>query len=323
MTILSRVFVCLAVLFSAASALAGTLTVKSPTEGTFLGLNNQLKFLVTGATVDVTVRAVVSGRGTTSTVEQTFTPNDEGKIDAQLPINFNSSSPEGDYLIVVTAAEPGNTYASTTLNVKVDVVRPSFLEFTPNVGAFVKGVVPIRATLKETNIKSWEVKINGQSIPNNTGDSNTVFVDWNTSTVSQDGAQTITITAKDRAGNEASKTVTVTLDRIKPTVTIAYPRSDTRLPPMSAYPVLVDIIDATSRSVDVTGVDVVMKRMDGSFLGRAARVSYVASGANGNRWTGRIRDSRTLPRQFRLVVTAIDRAGNSAVPQEVVVTLSR
>jgi len=270
----------------------------------------------------VTVKAVITGPGgESSTVHGKFSPNTDGKIDDQLSLDFGSSTVEGAYTIVVSATEPGNTYTSQTLHVKVDVVSPKFLDLSPNANAFVKGIVKIRGTIKETNIKSWEVKVNNQSIPNNTGSTNNVIVNWDTSGIERDGVQTITVTAKDQAGNEETKSVSVTLDRTKPVVTIGYPRSDTNIKRGVTIPVLVDITDASTTSVTVYGVDVLATTTDGTYLARVARISYKGVNATTSRWTGRIRADVSLPKKFKIVVTTIDRAGNQAVKQEVPVTI--
>jgi Bacterial Ig-like domain (group 3) len=306
----------------AAWCYGGTLTLKSPLEGNYLGLSNTIKFLVTGATVDVDVKATVTGPAGVVTVDKSFTPNSDGKVDDTLTLNFNNTTPEGSYKIVLTATEPGNTYAPQTVNVRVDVVAPKFLEISPNDGAFVKGVVRIRATLKETNIKSWEVQVNNQTIPNNNGTTNSVAVDWNTTSIPNDGSNSITVTAKDQAGNQATKTISVTLDRVKPIITIAYPRSDSNILRGATIPVLVDFVDASSSSIDVTGMDVLVQKLDGTYITRVARISVSASAANAQRYTGRILwKAGLLPSKFKIVASGVDRAGNVAVPQEVVVQL--
>jgi hypothetical protein len=85
---------------------------------------------------------------------------------------------------------------------------------------------------------------------------------------------------------------------------------------------LVDFVDASSSSIDVTGMDVLFQRLDGTYIGRVARISVAASAANAQRFTGRIlwKDG-LLPSKFKIVASAVDRAGNVAVPQEVIVQL--
>ncbi|CAN5453042.1 hypothetical protein BH11ARM2_BH11ARM2_28510 [soil metagenome] len=313
-----RALVLFLVLFSAVAARAGNLTVKSPTDNAYLGTSNQLRFLVTGATFDVTVTAKVTGAAGTSTFSGTFTPNADGQIDNSISLDFGSSTPQGDYTITATATEQGNTYPTRTIPVKIDTVAPKFLEQSPNDGQFVKGTVRIRLTLKEPNMKEWSVRVNGQAIPNNTGTSTLVAVDWDTSLVDNDGSQTISVTATDQAGNSSSRNISVTLDRTKPITTITYPTGNTRITSGTTVPVLIDITDLNSQSVSATGVDVILTTESGQYLARVALVTFRSSGGNAVRWTGRIRYRRgDLPSRFKLVVTTVDRAGNRAVPQEV------
>jgi hypothetical protein len=311
----------LVAMFIAAFAAAGTLTVTSPTEGAYLGANNNLKFQITGATLEVTINVNITGPGGTTNIQKRFTPDSDGKINDQIAINFSQSSPEGAYSITVTATEPGNTYTPVTVNVNVDVTKPKFFDFNPVADSFVKGPnVPIIVQVVDANFKEYRVQVNNQDIPNNTGtslDSNNSFnVNWNVDGILQDGAQTITITVKDLADNEETKTMTVTIDRIAPTTTIQYPRADTRVRPHSTIPVTVDVSDQSANSVSVTGIDVVIRDMNNNLIMRVPRTSF----SNG-RWMGRILSTTTLPKKFKLVATTTDRAGNVGVPQTTVVTV--
>jgi hypothetical protein len=310
--------------FCAVSALAGTLTVSSPTQGAYLGANNTLRFLARGASVEVTVTAVVTGPGGSTTIQDKFTPNAQGEVSGSLPLNFSEGSPEGAYNIVVTATEPNNTYNQVNVDVVVDVVRPKLLESSPRSGSYVRGLVPLFARVLETNPKDWRVRINGQDIPNNTGESNTIDVDWNTDLIPQDGPQNVAIRVRDLADNELNHSFTVTLDRVAPVSTIQFPRSDTRIRSGQMINVVIDVADASTSSVDVTGLDVIATTMDDQFLTRVARISFRPAGGNAMRWTGRIRYRRNLlPNQFKLVVTAVDRAGNVAVPQHLNIRVGR
>lgn len=318
-----RAALALLVLSVATFAAAGTLTVTSPTDGAFVGANNTLRFLIRGANLEVTVRAQITGPAGTTSVEGRFTPNPQGDIDNSLPLNFSSSNPEGEYTIVVTATEPGNPYNSEVRTVTLDLTKPKFVQFSPLPGSYVKGVVPINVRLDEPNVKEWRVQVNGQDIPNNSGTTDEFTVLWDTTNIEFDGPQSITITAKDLADNSDTRTIDVTLDRVRPVINILYPRSDTNIRPRTTLSVVIDVLDASSSSVDVTGLDVIVRRLDGTFITRVARTSIRPSG-NAIRWSGRIRwRNGMLPRQFKIVVTAIDRAGNTATPQEVILTLGR
>jgi hypothetical protein len=328
MSTLLRVFLGSVALLSAVIASAQTFTVTSPTEGAFIGTNNQLKFIIHGATLETTVHATVVGPSGTTNIEQRFSPNASGEIDSSLPLNFNPSSPEGAYTITVSASQPGFTYPDVVIHVTLDVTKPKILEFNPINNSFVKGPsVPINVKVSEANIKEWKVQVNGQDIPNNSGttlDSNGSFsVVWDTTGILTDGAQSISITVKDKADNVSTQTANVTIDRVKPSITIQYPRSDSRIRPGSTISIVVDVQDASTSSVDVTGVDVVLRTTTNVFIARVPRMSFQGTGGNTMRWTGRVRgNSIRLPNQFKVVVTAVDKAGNVAVSQSTTVKLS-
>ncbi|HVT14164.1 MAG TPA: hypothetical protein VHE55_18020 [Fimbriimonadaceae bacterium] len=320
---LRLLFALFALLTTAMAGAVGTLTVTSPTEGAFLGGTNSLKFNITGAQVEVQVTVTVTGPGGTTTIgPQPFTPDTDGHITGIIPVNFSQSSPEGPYTIVVSATENGASYVPVTIHVTVDVTKPKFYDFNPIADSFVRGPnVPIVVKVIDANFKNYKVQVNGQDIPNNTGTTldsdNTFTVPWNVTGILQDGAQSISIDVKDQADNDATQSFTVTIDRVAPTTTITYPRSDTRVRPHSTIPITVDINDSgQSNSVAVTGVDVVLQNMSGHLIMRVPRTSFQS-----NRWTGRILSSTNLPHQFKVVANTVDKAGNVGVTQTTVVTV--
>lgn len=300
------------------------LTVTTPTDGSYLGQTNQLKFTVTGANVEVTITADVTGPGGTTTISDRFTPNVDGKIESQLPLNFSEASPEGAYTITVTGKRNDNqsVFGTVARNVTVDVVKPKFLQFNPIANAYVKGVVPIVVKVLEPNFKDYRVQINGQDIPGNTGTSltNQLFsVSWDTSGILNDGSQNIGIRLRDLAQNESNQTVSVTLDRVNPTATITQPLANVKLRRRSDVSVSVDIVDSSTSSIDVTGVDVVARTMLGGFIAKVARSSFRSAGGNTMRWTGRLRYRAGIPNGFKIVVNVRDKAGNVGTQQEIVV----
>lgn len=305
------------------AAYAGTINVTAPLNGDFLGRSNTLKFTITGSNAQAKVIATVSNVADSSITfrfQQNFTPDVDHQIQGNLSLNFNDTTPQGAYSIVVTVEEPSNPYNSVTLNpVTIDVVDPRFRDFSPALNAFVRGTVQIRATLEEPNIDEWRVQINGQDIPNNTGSSTNVLVTWNTALITHDGSQTVTLKVTDKAGNQATKNIPVTLDRVAPSIFILSP-TVTPFRPNATIPVLIDFQDQFAGSVVNETVDVIIKDMAGNVLGRVARVSSRISGT-ALQWTGRIRNTRSMPRQFKIVVTAVDKAGNTAATQEVTVNL--
>ncbi len=299
--------------------MAGTLTVTSPTTGSNVGSNGSITFNLDGARVKTTVKAVITSPAGTTTVQNDFTPDTNGDASGSLPLGLAASSPQGQYTIVVTATEPGNTYNPTTLTVNVDTITPKILAFSPVKNSFVKGNVRVRYTLQEANLREATITAGGQTLPN-TGSGNNVEATFNTATVERDGPQSIVLSARDQANNALNDTINVTVDRNRPSSTIQFPTSGTSIRPRSDVSVIVDVVDQFANAVDVTGVDVVVQTNNGVFITRATRLSFRAAGTNTFRWTGRLRfGTAKLPSTYKIVVSAIDRAGNVAVRQEVTV----
>jgi hypothetical protein len=315
-----KLYSLLAAWLATSVAFGGTLTVTSPTEGAFLGKTNNVRVNVSGAVVEVTVNVLVTDpQGGEIRLNQKFTPDNRGEFQGSIPLNFNDAAPQGVYTINVTATEPGNAYNSVTLTVNVDVVQPEFLQISPTNNSFVQGLVPIRVSIREPNVKEWRVQINGQDIPNNTGSTSSFVVNWDSSGILTDGRQEITVKVTDLAGNEATQTIDVTLDRVPPQIAIETPRNGGSVAPNSRISVVARITDnGLANSVLASNVIVTITDVNGKFLGRVAR-ALAQNQAGELLWIGRIRRGREVPDTFKVVVDAIDRAGNKAVGQVVTV----
>lgn len=307
------------------SVFAATLTVSTPSEGDFLGRTNNISF--NGSDVDtrttITVTATqVANPSNRITVTREFNPSADKTISGSVPLNFSETTPNGAYTLEIVATAPGDVFNSIPARtVQVDVVAPKFLNFNPISNMFVRGQVLITATFEEENIKEWRVQVDGNDIPNNTGTTTEMSVPWDASATILDGAKSVNISIEDKAGNRANRTISLTVDRIRPAVTIAAPLTGETVRPGARLPVVVEIADQFNNSVDVNGVDVSLVGMDGTPLARVARRSVRANGSRLT-WTGRVR-ATGLPSQFRVVVTVRDKAGNEATLQEVTVSVGR
>lgn len=316
-------------ILASAGAYAGTITVTSPNNGDFLGRTNTLKFTIKQSVVKAKVTATVTFDADPTqkiTVSKDFDPNTNGEITGDLTLNFAETFSEGDYTITVTVQEPNNPYNTEIRNVKVDVRKPQFRSIQPIQGAFVKGNVPIKVKLGEPNIKEWRVKINDEDIPNNSGDTETFTVNWNASSVQKDGQQRISITADDLASNTAAKEIQVTVDRRAPSAAILTPHVGQFFKSTSNVAVSLDFNDQFQGSVDPASIEVIVATTKGKFIQRVSRRVAIrkdddATGVHKIQWTGRIKYSKKLPKQFKIIVNGLDRAGNVAVTQEVAVKL--
>lgn len=315
---------CLGVLTGVSMAWA-QLSVTYPSTGDILGKSNSIKFLIENATSQA--RVVVTAKSDTNpansfSTDGFFDPDGDKKILGTLNLNFDeTSATDGTYTVTVQYYTSGTLRETKTIgSIRIDSKDPKFRNVTPRASAYVNQLVTIRGEIEDANLDQWRVKVNDKDITNNTGTTATFSVDWNTANIEQDGSVSISIKADDKAKNSATRTINVTLDRLPPSSQIKSP-SGTSYRPTAIIPIVVDITDQYSDSVIVGGVDISLRTMDGQFISRPARKSASASG-NALRWIGRIKYTRDLPKQFKLVVKAMDRAGNRAVDQEVVVTIS-
>ena len=306
----------------AGTALAGTITVTSPADGDFLGQNNQVKFNIKNSTTKVTVKAIatsVTDPAISITVQDDFTPPVNGEISGALTLNFNQSVPQGPYTLDVVATETGNAYNTPpTLALTIDLDKPKFLDFNPLNNGFVKGIVPISATFQEANMKEWRVQVGGTDIPNNTGTTNSLLVNWDTTGFTLDGQQSITLKATDKASNADTKTLNLTIDRRPPSLAVNSPRDGETFRAGSNIPVVMTATDQFSGSLDKFAIDVSLTTMADVVIGKVARSSATVNG-NSIVWTGRLRADRSLPAQFKIRFTAVDKAGNVATTQTVLV----
>lgn len=321
----------------AAISTAQNFSVTSPANGTFVSGTATVQFNITGLTGTnnrkVFVRATARKAGVViaTSDERDFTPNADGKIENQsVTLSFQTGTggaQDGNIAITTAVRFEGVTtpWSSVVRSVVLDTVAPKFLEFAPLDGAFIRRgtTYDIRAALDERNLKEWRVQVNSQNIPNNTGTSRNVSVLWNTANIQFDGQASIGVRATDEADQPSERTLNVTLDSIAPVASIVFPTTDTRLNRNSTINVTIDVDDASTSSVDVTGLDVTLRTTDGRFLFRVARSGFQGASGNTSRWTGRIRKdiTRRLPSSFVMRVEARDRAGNVANVQTARLTI--
>jgi hypothetical protein len=141
---------------------------------------------------------------------------------------------------------------------------------------------------------------------------------WDPSNIELDGEQTVKINVKDLARNELTQSITVTLDRAAPVVTIAYPQNNQSIIPGSIVTVLILIQDISSTSVDPVSVVAEIQTMAGQLVRRVSRLSYEEVNSTTARWVGRWRAViKGGINEFKLVVKAVDRAGNVATTQTI------
>jgi hypothetical protein len=325
----SKILASIVVGLSCSTIWSQTLSLTSPLDGDFVGRSTTFQLRATNITQQV--RAIItisknpSGNPSTTLPEVRIDPDGQGNGSGSAVWSPGTGFPEGLYDVVITATHGGSPLPPINLQLNLDTVPPKFTDFAPANNSFVSGnPVTISALIQETNMDTWRVRVNDEDIPNNTGSGNSVLVIWDPSSIEQDGQQTIKITARDLAGNEETKEIVVRLDRVSPEVSVLFPRPNQGVIPNGLLGVSFDVIDSSSNSVDVGSIIVELRTMANVFIKRVGRVSYSERNDTTARWTGLV--NVTLPpglTEFKLVITAVDKAGNVATVQEVPLTIGR
>lgn len=190
---------------------------------------------------------------------------------------------EGSNALLVEARDPAGNKGSATAAVILDTVPPAISVATPVDGLYTN--IPLVTVTGTVNEDVASVTINGVTASvSTTSSASTTF----TATLTLiEGANTLVVTAVDRAGNSTSSTVTATLDTVAPQLTVIGPADGALLNNgqitfggAAAEPVVSVLVNGIAAQVGTSG-------------GYTLPITL----AEGNN---------------TLTVTAIDRAGNSS-----------
>ncbi|NLI00404.1 MAG: hypothetical protein GX446_13040, partial [Chthonomonadales bacterium] len=133
---------------------------------------------------------------------------------------YNTVGHDGTHKFVLNAVDTGGNASSADVTVVADNTKPVVVITAPSDGSFVKGTISLTGTVTDANLQDWQWLDNGRPVPGGSGVGSTASASLNT-TLSPDGAHTITLVGRDLAGNvEDTVRVTVTVDNTPPSVTI-------------------------------------------------------------------------------------------------------
>lgn len=201
---------------------------------------------------------------------------------------------------VTISTNPANTPPPS------DTTPPSVAITSPTAGSTVSGNMNITTTSSDNvGVAGIQFKLDG----NNLGAEDTTIpfaFAWNT-IVTPNGAHTLTATARDAAGNQATSppiTVTVNNDTTPPTVSIASPTNGSTVTGTVA-------VNATA--TDNIGVVGVQFKLDGVNLGAEDTVSPYSVSWN---------TTTTTNGSHILTATARDAAGNTTTASNITVTVN-
>ncbi|HEY7587508.1 MAG TPA: Ig-like domain-containing protein [Thermoplasmata archaeon] len=121
---------------------------------------------------------------------------------------------EGLNTIEVVATDAAGNFASVTKSVTLDTTPPALTVDEPTAGSLIGESV---VTVSGTTEAGASVAVNGVAVAVDSSG------DWSADLALSDGAQTITATATDAAGNHATVTRSVTVDTTAPGITLTAP----------------------------------------------------------------------------------------------------
>ncbi len=233
--------------------------------------------------------------------------------DTRAKTGSNRTFPDGPHTIDVRAQDKAGNVATLSRSVNVDNTAPVIQNVKPLKDDFVSGTVSITGEVIESNLDNWKVQVDGGDLASNTGNTSAISVDWDTTGYSE-GNHTITITATDKAGNIATQSVSVQIDRTAPTLTILYPFKSQKIPPFSNMLVIVDVKDLSDKSLDPAKITAVIRDSHNNVV---AKVDFLSSAAltngTGIRWKGQVNVGKGPGKSntaYTVEVTATDKAGN-------------
>jgi hypothetical protein len=269
-----------------------TVAVTAPADGAVL----------TGASV--AVNATASDASGIASVQFKLDGVNLGTADTQSPYQVTWSSPtNGSHVLTAVATDnAGNARTATNATVVIDNILPVATVTSPANGGRVSGAsVPVTATATDNDaIAGVQFKLDGANL--GTEDTTAPYgVTWN-STTATNASHVVAATARDRAGNQSTHSVTVTVDNILPTVSVTAPTNGAVLRGTT--------VNVTANASDAQGIAGVQFKLDGANLGALDTASpYQVTWSN--------------PTDGSHVLTAVatDNSGNVATATNVTVTV--
>jgi RHS repeat-associated protein len=187
---------------------------------------------------------------------------------------------DGAHTVLAIAVDAGGNSAQASLSFIIDTIKPAVAIVSPSAGALVtQAQLPVVATVADA---SPLTTVTAAGVPMTQAADGT----WQATVPLAQGANSITVTAIDAAGNRTNASVKVKLDDTPPALSVTSPLEGAKLTALTV-PVLGTAADLNTVVVTVAGAPVTLKR-DHSFSATvnlatgANAISVVATDAAGN-----------------------------------------
>jgi len=134
---------------------------------------------------------------------------------------------DGAYLVKLIVYDKAGNMATNETSVVIDNTMPIAEIRAPLVGSHVRGTYQVTVYGQDVNLDTLELYVNDSLVKTlRMGGVQTYM--WDTATLT-DGAYTVKLVIRDKAGNTIEDTVTVTVDNTAPTVSITAPAAGAEL----------------------------------------------------------------------------------------------
>ena len=161
---------------------------------------------------------------------------DGSEISTFLPYEMDTSLyPDGNHTIEIYGIDKAGNLGGRGVKVNFDNSAPEINITSPLNSSFVKHAVEINGAVDDENLLAYMITVDGTAV------SDSLPYLWDTFAYS-DGNHTIRIDAADKAGNRASKEITVKVDNTLPSVQINFPPDGAFI--RGVVDISVDVFDA-------------------------------------------------------------------------------
>ncbi|HWB39097.1 MAG TPA: Ig-like domain-containing protein [Candidatus Saccharimonadales bacterium] len=132
---------------------------------------------------------------------------------------------DGYYCFHVQAIDNlgGQSGYSGTNCFTVDTTDPTVNITNPSNGDYINGSVHVKFNVNDLNLNDYKLSVDGNNVKTGSNNGNHTY-DLDTTALS-DGSHTITLKARDLAGNKASTSITVTVDNTAPDAYFTHPNN--------------------------------------------------------------------------------------------------
>ncbi len=195
----------------------GSVAITDPTDGAYLRGTHKIKFTVAVDALD---------KWELHDLDSVPTKLTDGVTNGSFDFDWDTTGKDGRHTLKLTAKNTLGQTVDATRIVIVDNTPPTVEVTSPEAAAFVRGRVPINATITDVNPDKYQINLDGALMtPPGVRSGSTVAFGWDTVGVA-DGSHLIKVLATDKALNDnaaAADGVSVTVDNTPPVVTITSP----------------------------------------------------------------------------------------------------